>query len=97
MSNVARAACRIDYLRSSVLRRSFGMCLAVLMTTAGAWAQAPVGTISGVVRDQSDAVVPGVSITIRNAGTGVERNVVSGSDGTFSAPSLAAGSYNVLA
>ena len=69
-------------------------CLFVLMATA-AWAQAPVGTISGTVRDQSDAVVPGATITIRNTATGVERHLVSDTDGTFSAPSLAAGAYAV--
>ena len=60
-------------------------------------AQAPVGTISGTVRDQTEAVVPGVTITIRHAATGAERHLISGSDGAFAAPALAAGEYRITA
>lgn len=76
--------------------RIFGACLAVLVATT-AWAQAPVGTISGTVHDQSGAVVPAASITIKNLATGVERHLTSDLDGSFSAPSLAAGTYEVTA
>lgn len=76
--------------------RIFGACLAVLMATT-AWAQAPVGTISGTVRDQSDAVLPAASITIRSLTTGVERHLTSSVDGTFTAPALGAGPYEVVA
>src|SRR5688572_868641 len=81
---------------SSILYRALAACLAVLLASA-AWAQAPVGTISGTVRDQSDAIIPGVTITIRHTATGVERNLTSSEDGTFSAPALAAGEYVVTA
>jgi hypothetical protein len=80
---------------TGLLRRSVCTCVAILIA-ATAWAQAPVGTISGVVRDQSDAVVPQASITIRSLATGVERHLFSSDDGTFSAPSLAAGPYVVI-
>src|SRR5688572_17356810 len=83
-------------LTSSAIHSGIAMGLAVLIATA-ALAQAPVGTISGTVRDQSDAVVPGATITIRNTATGVERHTVSNTDGSFSAPSLAAGAYAVIA
>ena len=76
--------------------RIFGACLALLMATT-AWAQAPVGTISGTVRDQSDAVLPAASVTIRSLTTGVERHLTSSLDGTFTAPALAAGPYEVVA
>src|SRR5881397_1038845 len=73
-----------------------GTCLAILAATTAA-AQSPVGTISGTVRDQTEAVVPGVTITIRHTATGVERHLTSAGDGTFSAPALAAGEYTVTA
>jgi hypothetical protein len=79
-----------------VLRRGIGVAFALLVAAA-AWAQAPVGTISGTVRDQSDAVIPQATITIRNIATGVERHLLSAADGTFSASSLAAGDYTVIA
>jgi hypothetical protein len=81
---------------SWAVRRFVSTCLALLVATA-VWAQAPVGTISGTVRDQSDAVVPGATITIRHLATGAERNLTSSTDGTFSAPALAVGTYEVRA
>jgi len=59
------------------------------------FAQAPVGTISGVVADESGAVIPNASVKIRNKGTGAERELLSGGDGSFSAAALAAGVYEV--
>jgi len=73
-----------------------GACFAIFVATTVA-AQAPVGTISGTVRDQTDAVVPGVTITIRHSATGVERHLTSATDGTFAAPALAAGEYSITA
>ena len=76
--------------------RILGVCLTVLFASP-AWAQAPVGTISGTVRDQSDAVVPGASITVRHVATGAERHITSDTQGAFSAPALAVGTYEVRA
>ena len=73
----AHAGRSTSLLSSSAFHRWLGACLALLVATA-AWAQVPVGTISGTVRDQSDAVVPGASITIRHSATGVERHVTHG-------------------
>ncbi len=65
------------------------------MVCAAVHAQAPVGVISGVVVDESGAVVPGAAVTIRNRATGAERTLVSNGDGAFSAPALAAGVYEL--
>jgi hypothetical protein len=58
-------------------------------------AQAPVGTISGTVTDPSGAVIGDAPIIIRNKATGVERKTKSENDGTFSAPALPAGQYEI--
>jgi hypothetical protein len=58
-------------------------------------AQVPVGSIRGVVKDSSAAVVPGANVTIRNADTAQVRTVVSGADGEYLAPSLAVGHYDI--
>lgn len=84
------------FASSSFVCRALGACLAVLVA-ATVSAQAPVGTISGIVHDPSDAVLPGASVTVRQVATGVERHLTSGMDGTFSAPALAAGEYTVTA
>jgi hypothetical protein len=96
MAHAALTPSRLSLLNASLVQRGVGVCLALLVTSV-AFAQAPVGTISGTVRDQSDAVVPGASITIRNVATGAERSVVSSDDGTFAVPSLPAGNYTVSA
>jgi hypothetical protein len=59
------------------------------------FAQAPVGTISGVVADESGAVIPNAAVKIRNKETGAERDLVSTAEGAFSAASLPAGVYEV--
>ncbi|HTB12540.1 MAG TPA: TonB-dependent receptor [Bryobacteraceae bacterium] len=60
-----------------------------------AFAQAPVGTISGVVADETGAIIPNATIKIRNKATGAERELVSNAEGAFSAPALPAGVYEV--
>ena len=97
MRLAVRAGRGISSLKSSVFHCALAACLAMMIPAAAVWAQAPVGTIAGTVRDQSDAVVPGASITIRHEATGQERHVTSASDGSYSAPSLAAGGYVVVA
>jgi hypothetical protein len=59
------------------------------------WAQAPVGTISGLVTDPSGAVIKDAPIIIKNKATGFTRQTKSENDGTYSAPALPAGDYEV--
>ncbi|HVO12467.1 MAG TPA: carboxypeptidase regulatory-like domain-containing protein [Vicinamibacteria bacterium] len=62
-----------------------------------ALAQATSGTIDGRVVDESQAVVPGVTITARNEATGLTRSVTVSQIGTYRIPSLPTGSYEVTA
>lgn len=87
---------RKESLKSSLSQIALGILLSVLIAPV-LWAQAPVGTISGTITDASGAVIKDASITVRNKDTGAERKVKSSEDGTFSAPALAAGPYEVTA
>src|SRR5439155_6011454 len=58
------------------------------------WAQA-TAQISGVVRDQSAAVLPGAEITATQTGTGISRMTVSNETGTYILPSLPLRPYKV--
>ncbi len=69
--------------------------LAVLAGTASA--QLTTGTISGVVRDSSDAVVPGATVTVMNQGTGLNRVLVSDAQGRYRGIGLGPGAYHVQA
>ena len=44
--------------------------------------------VAGTVRDTSGGVLPGVTVTVKNVDTGVERVVISNEAGAFRAPLL---------
>ena len=83
------------------MRRSASYALSTWLLLSAfalfAMAQAPVGTISGTVTDQSGAVIRDASIIIKNKATGIERQLKSDSDGNFAAAALPAGDYEVRA
>jgi subtilisin-like proprotein convertase family protein len=61
------------------------------------YAQEITGSIVGTVTDTSGAIVPGATITITDpAKRVVVRTIVTGDDGTFSAPQLPAAVYEVV-
>lgn len=70
--------------------------LALMFTAPVARADNVYGTIRGVVKDQSGAVIPGARIIVTDVQTGVSRTTFSGADGTFAALNLLAPAvYNV--
>jgi hypothetical protein len=64
---------------------------------AYAQSQATNGSIEGKIVDASGAVLPGVTVTITNVDTGVERVVVTNENGLYRAPLLPLGAYKVAA
>ena len=83
-----------------MLRRVIGVLAAVLLAgvvPAAAQSQATNGTIEGIVRDASGGVLPGVTVTVKNVDTGLERVVVSNEAGAFRVPLLPLGGYSVRA
>ncbi len=69
--------------------------LASLVMAPSALAQATTGTIDGRVVDQSNAAVPGATVTARNEATGLTRTVTVSSTGTYRIASLPTGRYEV--
>ena len=55
------------------------------------------GSLQGSVTDAQSAVLPGVTLAIRNTATGTERTAVTDSAGQYVAASLAPGRYSVVA
>ncbi|HXM68192.1 MAG TPA: carboxypeptidase regulatory-like domain-containing protein [Candidatus Acidoferrum sp.] len=68
----------------------------VMMTAAGVSAQtATTGDIAGVVTDPSSAVVPGVSVTLKNVETGSSARTTTNAQGAYNFAFLSPGKYSV--
>ncbi|MGI8743921.1 MAG: TonB-dependent receptor domain-containing protein [Bryobacteraceae bacterium] len=60
-------------------------------------AQTASGTISGVVRDSTGAVIPGANISASSAETSATRTVIADISGTYEISGLPVGAYNIEA
>jgi hypothetical protein len=78
-----------------VKRVALGFIIAVGLLPGSLAAQAVTGTILGTVTDSTGALIPGATITLTHAGTGLTRTVVSDAAGEYTAPSLPTGKYTV--
>src|SRR5207244_2103433 len=85
---------RMKHLRMWLICLPVGL---VLISGGAVYAQRDTGTIVGTVTDQSGAVVPGVSVTIRNVETNSTFSTVSDATGNYAAPLLKPGTYEVSA
>jgi hypothetical protein len=78
--------------------RFIGLLLAVVLVPGLALAQpAQTGTISGVVKDESGAPMPGVSLTAVSQERGFTRTAVSDAGGRYLFPSVPIGTYTITA
>ena len=75
-------------------RPALGVLLAALLLLPGT-ASAQTAELRGSVVDASGSALPGVTVTITNTATGVERVVVTDEQGVFRVPALQPGPYAV--
>lgn len=78
------------------MKTSFAI-LATFLLAASAWAQVGNSTISGAIRDSSDAPLPGAAVAAVNTATGVRQETVSNSEGLYRFPNLIPGNYTIEA
>jgi hypothetical protein len=78
------------------MRRLILVFLGILAVAVPAMAQS-TGTLQGAITDSQNAVMPGVTVTIKNVATGLERTTVTDSAGQYVAASLQPGHYTVTA
>jgi hypothetical protein len=90
MSLLSKIPVRLHLLLAFLLVAGFQMAWA-----APAKAQVAGATLSGLVTDDQGGPVANATISVKNAGTGVAREVTSNSDGIYSAPNLLPGEYEV--
>src|SRR5262245_31353054 len=67
--------------------------IAFALSTAAAWAQATTAQITGSVKDQSGALLPGAEITVTQTATGAKRTAVTNETGNYVLASLPLGPY----
>src|SRR5206468_3651624 len=65
--------------------------------THPAFGQITSATISGTVKDQTNAVLPGVDVVVKNVSTGLTRTGVTDANGYFTLPGLPPGTYETRA
>jgi hypothetical protein len=69
--------------------------LVLVASAVPAHAQRTTGEIIGKVTDESNAVLPGVTVTVRGTGVAGSPSVVSSETGAYRFPALPPGDYNV--
>lgn len=73
----------------------FLLLLALVGLAADAVAQSTTATISGSVRDAQQAVLPGVTVTVRNVDTGLTRTIITDNSGVYRFSALPVGRYEL--
>src|SRR5215813_612069 len=83
---------------SSTVGKLFFPLIVIFALMGSVFAQAgSTGAISGTVRDEKGAIVPGAQVEVVNATTGVtERNVTSDGNGNFGVTQLPPGTYKIV-
>ena len=79
---------------NDLLRRSWIAGLLLLLTCAPLFAQA-TAELSGTVRDESGAVLPGVTVLATQVDTGFSRTAVTDGGGVYTMPNLPTGPYRL--
>src|SRR5215510_1681508 len=77
--------------------RAFLVTVLILALAPRGYAQITSATISGTVKDQTQAVLPGVDVVVKNVDTGLTRSVVTDGSGYFTIPGLPPGAYETRA
>ena len=72
-----------------------GVLACVLLGSIALAQTASTGALTGVVTDNSGAVVPAAKVTVTNATTGEARTVTTQANGSYTFPLLLPGSYRV--
>ena len=81
--------------RNLNLKHGFLATVVICLATSMASGQTFRGTILGTVTDVSGGAIPGATITVQNADTGLVRTTETQADGSYRVPELPIGTYDV--
>jgi hypothetical protein len=80
-----------------VVQRTLIIAVAILITAVPASAQVDRATLTGVVRDASEAVLPNAKVTVTSLATNVASTVTTNNAGVYLVVNLLPGEYLVQA
>ena len=80
-----------------IFARAMALSMLFLLAPLAAGAQTVTGTITGLVKDTSGGVLPGVSMTFTHTETGRQETTVTDRDGRFTSQPLQLGTYRIEA
>ena len=83
--------------RTPWARKSLFCVVIAISTAPAAWSQASTATVSGVVRDQSGAVIPGATVTLKNTATNVASTTNTNGAGFYMILGVIPGAYGLTA
>ena len=86
---------RSSVSRFSLVRWGTGIWGVVILGSGLLFGQNFSATITGSVRDASEAVIPQASVSARNLETGQTRVTETGANGNYSLPALPVGPYEI--
>jgi hypothetical protein len=78
-------------------RLSVGLASICLVAFGAALTAQTTGSVSGTIKDNSGALVPGVVVTVENIATKASRTTTSGASGTYEVALLPPGRYRITA
>ena len=81
--------------RQNRLRMIFSLLFGMLLITAAALAQVETGQIAGTVTDQSGAVVPNATVTVKNLANNAQRTTQTSPAGSYIVTGLEPDTYEV--
>ena len=82
---------------TSVIRAVLCLILVAGWRPTSTFAQFDAATVLGAVRDSSGAVVPGATVTLKNAATGIVATAVTDEHGDYQFLNVRIGTYSVRA
>ena len=85
-----------EFYRDNLLKIAFAWLFLAILVPALA-AQGVNVTVAGTVKDESGAIIPGVSVTITNNQTGLVKTAVTNEEGRYSVLSMPPGIYELKA
>ena len=84
----------LSRMRNSLMA-AVALVAAVSFAAAPASAQSMAATLSGTVKDPTDAAIPGAKITLTNRATHESRSLLTNETGLFVAPDVDPGTYDI--